>query len=112
VQTTETDGHNSGQGFVCSRDAVSPRPSPASGGDCSPRRIHASPEGLLSNGRTLDSPEAQLGQGFVVKQPWPNHLTNRLYRRRIQCKDRLAPYPDTRALVGKVEVTAITSPSH
>jgi hypothetical protein len=49
--------------------------------------------------------------GFVVKQPWPNHLTNRPYRRRIQCKDRLAPYPDTRASVGKVEVTAVTSPS-
>jgi hypothetical protein len=50
--------------------------------------------------------------GFVMKQPWPNRLTNRPYRRRIQCEDRLMPYPDTRASVGKVEVTAVTSPSH
>jgi hypothetical protein len=26
AQAAETDGHNSGQGFVCSRDAISPRP--------------------------------------------------------------------------------------
>jgi hypothetical protein len=50
--------------------------------------------------------------GFVVKQPWPNRLTNRPYRRRIQCEDRLMPYPDTRASVGKVEVIAVTSPFH
>jgi hypothetical protein len=47
-----------------------------------------------------------------VKQPWPNRLTNRLYRRRIQCKDRLTPYPDTHASVGKVKVTAVSSPFH
>jgi hypothetical protein len=70
------------------------------------------PRASSSNGRTLDSPEAQLGAGFVVKQPWPNRLTNRPYRRRIQCKDRLTPYPDTRASVGKVEVTAVTSTFH
>jgi hypothetical protein len=29
---------------------------------------------------------------------------------RIQCGDRLTSYPDTRALVGKVEVTAVTLP--
>jgi hypothetical protein len=29
---------------------------------------------------------------------------------RIQCGDRLTPYPDTRASVGKVEVTAVTLP--
>jgi hypothetical protein len=45
-----------------------------------------------------------------VKQPWPNRLTNRPHRRRIQCEDRLTPYPNTRASVGKVEVTAVTSP--
>jgi hypothetical protein len=50
--------------------------------------------------------------GFVMKQPWPNRLTNRPYRRRIQCEDRLAPYPDMRATVGKVEVTAVTLPLH
>jgi hypothetical protein len=48
--------------------------------------------------------------GFVEKQPWPNRLSNRPYRRRIQCEDRLTPYPDTRTSVGKVEVTAVTSP--
>jgi hypothetical protein len=47
-----------------------------------------------------------------VKQPWPKRLTNRPYRRRIQCEYRLTPYPDTRASVGKVEVTAVTSPFH
>jgi hypothetical protein len=45
-----------------------------------------------------------------VKQPWPNRLTNRQRRRRIQCEDRLTPYPDTRASVGRAEVTAVTSP--
>jgi hypothetical protein len=45
-----------------------------------------------------------------VKQPWPNCLTNRPLRRRIQCEDRLTPYPDTRASVGRAEVTAVTSP--
>jgi hypothetical protein len=29
-----------------------------------------------------------------------------------KCEDRLTPYPDTRAAVGKVEVTAVTSPLH
>jgi hypothetical protein len=47
-----------------------------------------------------------------VKQPWPNRLTNRSYRRRIQCEDCLTPYPDTRASVGKVKVTAVTSHFH
>jgi hypothetical protein len=45
-----------------------------------------------------------------VKQPWPNRLTNRPHHRRIQCEDRLTPYPDTRASIGQVEVTAVTSP--
>jgi hypothetical protein len=65
AQAAETDGHDSGQGFVYSRDAISPRPSPASGENSSPRRIHASPEGLLKQRRTLDSPEAQLGQASL-----------------------------------------------
>jgi hypothetical protein len=50
--------------------------------------------------------------GFVVKQHWPYRLTNRPYRRRIQCKDRLTPYPDARSSVGRAEVTAVTSPLH
>jgi hypothetical protein len=33
--------------------------------------------------------------GFIEKQPWPNCLSNRPYRRRIQCEDRLTPYPNT-----------------
>jgi hypothetical protein len=88
------------------------RPSPASGWNCSPRRIHASPEGLLRQWAHPRLARSPTQAGFVVKQPWPNHLTNRLYRRRIQCEDRLTPYPDTRASVGKVKVTAVTSPFH
>jgi hypothetical protein len=85
-----------------------------------------------TQGSDLASPEPSLGQelksrakwahprhargparaGFVEKQPWPNRLTHRPHRRRIQCEDRLTPYPDTRALVGKVEVTAVTLPFH
>jgi hypothetical protein len=45
-----------------------------------------------------------------VKQPWQDRLTNRPLRRRIQCKGRLTPYPNTRASVGQAEVTAVTSP--
>jgi hypothetical protein len=45
-----------------------------------------------------------------VKQPWPDRLTNRLYRRSIQCEDRLTPYPDARSSVDRAEVTAVTSP--
>jgi hypothetical protein len=45
-----------------------------------------------------------------VKQPWPDRLTNRPLRRRIQCRGRPTPYPDTRASVGQAEVTAVTSP--
>jgi hypothetical protein len=45
-----------------------------------------------------------------VKQPWPDRLTNRPLRRRIKCRGCLTQYPDTRALVSQVEVTAVTSP--
>jgi hypothetical protein len=45
-----------------------------------------------------------------VKQPWPDRLTNRPLRRRIQCRGRLTPHPNTRASVGQAEVTAVTSP--
>jgi hypothetical protein len=45
-----------------------------------------------------------------VKQPWPDRLTNRPLRRRIQCRGRLTPHPDTRASVVQAEVTAVTSP--
>jgi hypothetical protein len=45
-----------------------------------------------------------------VKQPWPDRLTNRPLRKRIQCRGHLTPYSDTRASVGQAEVTAVTSP--
>jgi hypothetical protein len=45
-----------------------------------------------------------------VKQPWPDRLTNRPLHRRIQCRGRLTPHPNTRASVGQAEVTAVTSP--
>jgi hypothetical protein len=45
-----------------------------------------------------------------VKQPWPDRLANRPYRRSIQYKDRLTPYLDARSSVDKAEVTAVTSP--
>jgi hypothetical protein len=50
--------------------------------------------------------------GFTVKQPWPDRLANRPYRRSIQCKDRLTPYPNARSSVDRAEVTAVTSPLH
>jgi hypothetical protein len=70
------------------------------------------PRASSSNGRTLDSPEALARAGFMEKQPWPDRHANRPYRRSIQCKDRLTPYPDARSSVDKAEVTAVTSPLH
>jgi hypothetical protein len=87
-----------------------PRPSPASGRSSSHRRVHASPEGLLRQRAPPRLSRSPARAGFVVKQPWPNRLTNRPRRRRIQCEGRLTPYPDTRASVGRAEVTAVTSP--
>jgi hypothetical protein len=45
-----------------------------------------------------------------VQRPRPDRPTNQPYRMRIQCGDRLTPYPDTCVSAGKVEVTAVTSP--
>jgi hypothetical protein len=47
---------------------ISPRPSPASGGNSSPGEFTPRPRASSSNGRTLDSPEAQLGQASL----WSN----------------------------------------
>jgi hypothetical protein len=47
-----------------------------------------------------------------VKQPWPDRHANRPYRRSIQCKDHLTPYPDARSSVDMAEVTAVISPLH
>jgi hypothetical protein len=88
------DGRNSGQGSVHSRDTISPRPSPASSRNSRPRRIHASPEGLLKQRAYPRLARGPARAGFAVKQPWPDRLANRPYRRSIQCKDRLTPYPD------------------
>ena len=85
-------------------------PSPASGWNSGPRRIHASSEGLLRRQAPPRLSRGPARAGFVVKQPWPNRLTNRPLRRRIKCRGCLTPYPDTRASVGQAEVTAVTSP--
>jgi hypothetical protein len=51
-------------------------------------------------------------EGFAEKQPWPDHLANLPYRRSIQCKDRLTPYPNARSSVDRAEVIAVISPLH
>jgi hypothetical protein len=93
-----------------STQGTRPHPSPASGWSSSPRRVHASPEGRFRQRAPPRLSRSLARTGFVVKQPWPDRLTNRPLRRRIQCRGRLTPYPDTRASVGQAEVTAVTSP--
>jgi hypothetical protein len=83
---------------------------PASGRNSGPRRIHASPEGLLRRQAPSRLSRGPARAGFVEKQPWPYRLTNRPLRRRIKCGGCLTPYPDTRASVGQAEVTAVTLP--
>jgi hypothetical protein len=112
AQAAETDGHDSGQSFVHSRDAILPCPSPASGRNSTPRRIHASPEDLLKQRAHPRLARGPARAGFTVKQPWPDRLANRPYRRSIQCEDHLPPYLDARSSVDKAEVTAVTSPFH
>jgi hypothetical protein len=65
-----------------------------------------------SNGRTFDSPEAQLGQASRRSNLGQITSPSRPDRRSIQCKDRLTPYPDAHFPVDKAEVTAVTSPLH
>jgi hypothetical protein len=81
-------------------------------GNSSPRRIHALPEGLLKQRAHPRLARGLARAGFAVKQPSLDRLANRPYRRSIQCKDRLTPYPDSRSLVGRAEVTVVTSPFH
>jgi hypothetical protein len=81
-------------------------------GTVRPRQIHTSPEGLLKQRAHLRLARGPARAGFVEKQPWPDRHANRPYRRSIQCKDRLTPYPDARSSVGKAEVTPVTSPPH
>jgi hypothetical protein len=85
-------------------------PSPASGWNSSPRRVHASPEGLLRQRAPPRLSRGPARAGFVVKQPWPDRLTNRPLHRRIKCRGCLTPYTDTRASDGQAEVTAVTPP--
>jgi hypothetical protein len=106
------DGRNTGQSSVHSRDTISPRPSPASGKNSRPRWIHVSHEGLLKQRVHLRLARGLARAGFAEKQPWPDRLANRPYRRSIQCKDRLTPYPDARSSVDRAEVTAVTLPLH
>jgi hypothetical protein len=106
------DGRDSGQSSVHSRDTISSRPSPASGRNSRPRQIHASPEGLLKQRTHLRLARGPARAGFAEKQPWPDPYANRPYRRSIQCKDRLTPYPGARSSVDKAEVTAVTSQLH
>jgi hypothetical protein len=93
-----------------STQGTRPHPSPTSGWSSCPRRVHASPEGRLRQRAPPRLSRSPARAGFVVKQPWPDRLTNRPLRRRIQCRGCLTPYPDTRASVGQAEVTAVTSP--
>jgi hypothetical protein len=106
------DGRDSGQGSVHPRDTISSRPSPASGRNNRPRQIHTSPEGLLKQRTHLRLARGPARAGFAEKQPWPDRYANRPYRRSIQCKDRLTPYPDVHSSVDRAEVTAVTSPLH
>jgi hypothetical protein len=106
------DGRDSGQGSVHSRDTISLRPSLASGRNSRPRRIHASPEGLLKQRAHLRLVRGPARAGFAVKQPWPDRHANRPYRSSIQCKDHLTPYPDARSSFDRAEVTAVILPLH
>jgi hypothetical protein len=70
------------------------------------------PEGLLKQQKHLRLAQGPARAGFAEKQPWPDRYANRPYRRSIQCKDRLTPYPDVLSSVDRAEVTAVTSPLH
>jgi hypothetical protein len=65
-----------------------------------------------SNGRTSDSPEAQLGQASWRSNLGQDRLASRPDRMSIQCKDRLTPYPDARSSVDRAGVTTVISPLH
>jgi hypothetical protein len=73
--------HGSSQGHVCR--GTRPHPSPSLGGNSSPRRIHASPEGPLSQQAHPWLARSPARAHFVVQRPWPNRLTSRPYRMRI-----------------------------
>jgi hypothetical protein len=89
-QTVKTDKHNSKLKPHLPRDAISSRPSPTSGKNSSPERIHSSPEGLLRQWAHPRLARGQVRANFVVQQPRPNHLTTD----RIACTFN-AGSPDT-----------------
>jgi hypothetical protein len=107
-----SNGRNTGQSSVHSRDTISPRSSPASGRNSRPRRIHTSPKGPLKQRAHLRLFRGPARASFAVKQPWPDRHANRPYRWSIQCKDHLTPYPDACSSVDRAEVTAVISPLH
>jgi hypothetical protein len=82
-QTTKTDKHDSSQGLVYQGTRPHSSPASASGGNSSPGRIHASPEGLLSQWAHPWLARSPAWANFVVQRPWPNCLTNRPYHMRI-----------------------------
>jgi hypothetical protein len=60
-----------------------PRPSPISGKDSRPRKIHASPEGPHKQRTHHRLARGSARVGFAEKQPWSDRHANRPYRRSI-----------------------------
>jgi hypothetical protein len=89
-QTVKTGKHSSKLKPHRPRDATSSRPSPASGKNGSPGRVHASPEDLLRQWAHPRLARGQARANFVVQQPRPN----RLITDRIACTFN-AGSPDT-----------------
>jgi hypothetical protein len=81
-------------------------------GTSGPGRFTPRPRASSSNGRTSDSPEAQLEQASRRSNLGQDRLASQPDRRSIQCEGRLTPYPDVRSSVDKAAVTAVTSPLH
>jgi hypothetical protein len=74
-QTVKAGKHSSKLKPHLPRDAISSRPSPTSGKNSSPGRIHASPEGLHRQWAHPRLARGQARANFVVQQPRPNRLT-------------------------------------
>jgi hypothetical protein len=68
------------------------------------------PRASSGSGRTLGSPEARLGQTLSCSDLDQIVLPTDRIACAFNAGDRLTPYPNTHASVGKVEVTAVTSP--
>jgi hypothetical protein len=81
-------------------------PKDATSSDLSLRREQKS----RTDSRLARGPPQAVSPPSVRLEPRSYLPTNRPYRMHIKCGDCLTPYPDTRASVGKVEVTAVTPP--